>query len=177
MQLKPVTTTATAPEYPERRWRRPVWLRRVANVLTLSIALGLAACGGSDRDIDDNDWEHEELAGAEPEPLFWCGDEMPEYSMSLYAPGSFEGELCGEQTAWGRLEVAEQGVYRLSLDAGADRASVAVVDPSGHQVLQIDDEQPEVTAELEPGTWTLEVTANDPVEQGWGVFMITVEQI
>ncbi len=180
MKLEPVTQRKEAPDYPERRWRKPTWLRRVANVVTLTAALALGAgCGGDwrpfDDDDDDDDWE--EMAGAMPAPTFWCADEQPEWTETLWIPGDHWGELCGESTGWASIEVQSQGIYRLTLTSGVELVGIALLDPSGEQIAQLDGDMPTVTVELEPGTWVLAATAADPVAAGWGSFGLSIEQL
>ena len=170
MELKPVRIAQRAPAYPTRRWRHPHWMRRVANVVTLSLALtlGAAACGGGEnRDEPD-------VPGAMPAPTFWCADERPEYVEPLLVPGESWGELCGESQGWASLVVTTQRTYRISLFGGAEWVDIALLDPSNQQVAQLDADMLELLIELTPGTWTLVATAVDPVEHGAGAFSLFV---
>jgi hypothetical protein len=176
MERKPVARANTEPTYPPRQWRRSTWLRRALGVTALSVAMGLGACGGSgDRETDD--WEDVEMAGAMPQPNFWCGDDASDGIRTFTAPGTYDGELCGTSTGWAALQIDSEGVFRLELTAGMNEASIAVIDPEGTQIAQLDDELSAVSMAMHPGRWLLAATANDPVSGGWNHFEISIESL
>lgn len=182
MQLAPVTQAAPSPSYPRRAKRKITahWLRKAIATAAAVGSLGLMACSGG------LPWVHgEELGGvvAEPWPEFYsfaCEDDLAYGEVeldSINPPATETGYLCGEELAIGRIAVAEQGVYQIRLETGVEHAAVALISPHDVHVAQLDVDQPTINVELAPGSWTLEVSAVDPVLNPGSAFSIAVDRL
>lgn len=176
MQLAPVNKADCEPTYPRRKWVRSTWLKRALGVAAVSVAMGLGACGGGGDRLTD-DWEDVDMPGAMPAPNFWCADEQPDSLPTLSSPGTYDGELCGESTGWAAIEVGTDGVYQLELLSGVEHVGLAVINPDGEQVAQLDDELSVVNIAFTSGQWTFAATANDPVSNGWAWFQLSIQPL
>jgi hypothetical protein len=179
MRLSPVTDRTDSPAYP-RRQRRGIsrrWLTKMLATVLATVSLSVMACDGR---LPFGPGE--EVAGMMEEPwpdfYFVCDDEQPEYfDTSMSAPGTFSGNLCGEQSAWSNFNVSEQGVYQLELASGVERATAALISPDGEHVAQLDADRTLVNVELGPGLWSVAVDALDPVGDGYGSFSISLNRL
>jgi len=82
-------------------------------------------------------------------------------------PGYFSGTLCGEETALGVFDVVGDGPdLSIALDEGVEGTVIAVLDPDGTEVAEVNPDQPTADLPRIEGRWTLAATPLDPVENG-----------
>lgn len=201
MQLRPVSEpcpTAYPARLPVRRPGTFEIVRKAVAAACASGALLLGACYGS-TPLDGGEggeWTGGELGRVptlrvveppplppEPEPMpgdvaapgFTCGS-LQEWSIA-WAPGWIEGSLCGDEIAYGGLEVSASGRHVVRIVSGAEHALVAVVDPAGEEVAQVGGEAPQIEVDLTVGRWTFEATPVDPVANPYAWISLTIEPL
>ncbi len=158
MELRPIAR-ADQPIYPSRPSGRLGLGGRLRSLAAgAAVALGMAGCLG------DNPFIETHLAGAVEMPVYFdCSLAEPQTPPVIEPSGSYGGSLCGDETAWARLEVAAGTTVTIELQTGGEGAVARFVTPEGLDAFELRPEVSRATVHLTEGSWTVAV---DGVEEG-----------
>jgi hypothetical protein len=140
----------------------------LASAASLSL---FAACDGLNNPFEPR------LSGDIAAPsAFDCAEEEPLELPALAVPGYHDARLCGTQTAWAEIVIAQITELRLSFPHGVMNVAVDVYSPEGEHAGQLNTAEDALELTMSPGRWVLAATPEDPEgSYQWEHFTISIE--